>query len=279
MKKKKAFSLFLLGAALLLTGCTDPSAPPTSSSALSSREEPSSSSTSESLSSLPASNDKVRDYYASVDLSAKGTALRNNLATFLNTKAFSIPGYSALAATLPLSDQDLSNANAFISYYSGKPIPKGTPRGSGTGQWNNEHVWPNSRGSGKDGPGADPHMLRPTWADSNSSRGNSFYGYASEAGCYDPASEGVAQYRGDAARIIFYTATRYGKLNGLELSDNASDDASRKTMGRKTDLLTWNLTYKPSAQEQYRNDYLYSKYNVRNPFIDFPELATAIWGA
>lgn len=272
MKKKNAFSLFLLGAALLLTGCTKPSVPLTSSSAFSSSPV-------DPFSSLPDSNEKIRDYYAGVDLTTKGTTLRDSLATFLNAKAFSIPSYGTLATTLPLSDQDLTNANAFISYYSGKPIPNGTPRGSGSGQWNNEHVWPKSRGSGKDGPGADPHMLRPTWADSNSSRGNNFYGYANEAGCFDPAIEGVAQYRGDAARIIFYTATRYGKLNGLELSDNAADETSLKTMGRKTDLLEWNLTYKPSAQEYYRNEYLYSQYNVRNPFIDYPELATAIWGA
>lgn len=273
MKKKNALSLFLLAAALLMTGCNNPSA------SLSSSEEGTTSSTTEPVSSLPASSDKVREYYAGVDLTATGTALRNSLADLLNTKAFSIPSYGLLATTLPLSDQDLSDANSFISYYSGKPIPKGTPRGSSAGQWNNEHVWPNSRGSGKDGPGADPHMLRPTWADSNSSRGNSFYGYATEAGCFDPANEGVEQYRGDAARIIFYTATRYGQLNGLELSDNAADDTSLKTMGRKSDLLDWNLTYKPSAQEQYRNEYLYKEYNVRNPFIDYPELATAIWGA
>ncbi len=239
----------------------------------------SSSTSTSSASSVLSSSDKVQAYYAQVDLTATGPTLRSNLATFLNAKAFSIPSYNSLATTLTLTDLDLTNANAFISYYSGKPIPKGTPRGSSAGQWNNEHVWPNSRGSGKTGPGADPHMLRPTWADSNSSRGNNFYGYSTEGGCFDPANEGVEQYRGDAARIIFYTATRYWKLNGLELSDNAGDATSLNTMGRKSDLLAWNVTYAPSAQEKYRNEYLFKEYNVRNPFIDYPNLATAIWGA
>lgn len=282
MKKKAIPALSLILAALLLSGCATTT--PVASSAPTSSVEPFSFSSALAsspalTSSLSGLSSAAQEYYKAVDLTVTGDALRLNLATFLNAKAFSIPSYGTLATTLPLSDQDLTNANNFISYYSGKPIPKGTPRGSSAGQWNNEHVWPNSRGSGKDGPGADPHMLRPTWADSNSVRGNKFYGLSTEANCYDPASEGVERYRGDAARIIFYTATRYWKLNGLELSDNAADDTSLNTMGRKSDLLSWNTSYAPSEQEKYRNEYLFKNYNVRNPFIDFPSLATSIWGS
>lgn len=82
MKKKNALSLFLLAAALLMTGCNNPSA------SLSSSEEGTTSSTTEPVSSLPASSDKVREYYAGVDLTATGTTLRNSLANLLNTKAF-----------------------------------------------------------------------------------------------------------------------------------------------------------------------------------------------
>jgi endonuclease I len=284
MKKKAIPALSLILAALLLSGCATTT--PAASSVPVSSSEPSSLSSSSSASAISSTftssqsnlSSTAKEYYKSVDLTATGSALRGNLATFLNSQAYSVPGWDALATTLPLSDEDLTNTNNFISFYSAKPIPKQTSRGSKAGTWNNEHVWPNSRGVGKAGPGADPHMIRPTWADSNSVRGNKFYGYSTEANCYDPASENVEQYRGDAARIIFYTATRYWKLNGLELSDNASDDTSLKTMGRKTDLLAWNTSYAPSEQEKYRNEYLFKNYNVRNPFIDFPSLATSIWG-
>jgi endonuclease I len=294
MKRKIPFVLSF-AAALLLGACA--SSPSTSGSSLaqtaSSDEATSlssqltgtvsaSSSDASSASSSASSSAISSAYYSKVDLTETGNTLRGDLATLLNNAAFSNPGKSALATTLPKSDADPTDpTHYFLSFYSGSRIPVGTGRGSSGNTWNNEHVWPDSRGVGySGGAGTDPHMLRPTWAYENSGRGNNFFGLKSEyTNVFDPASYGNEQYRGSAARIIFYTATRYWKTNGLELSDNPSDATSAKTMGCKKNLLAWNKAYPVSAAETYRNEYLYKQYNVRNPFIDDPALADRIWTA
>lgn len=304
--KKRLAPLICFLAALFLASCdvdtssisnsdsstdTTTSAPapttsdPTTSEPSTSSPSTSEPSTSEPSTSEPASSDSSDDtpivpsaYYSKVDFSQTGNTLRGNLATLLNNAANSVPNYSKLNTTLLKSDLNPKDPKHLVGFYDRAPL---NPVWDSGATWNKEHVWPNSRGVGKSGPGADPHMLRPTSVKVNSGRGNNFYGIPSKDGAntYDPGSEGYPEYRGMAARIIFYTATRYWKLNGLELSDNPSDSSSKKTMGKLSRLLEWNATYPVDPTETYRNEFLYKQYNVRNPFIDYPSLASKIWSA
>ena len=65
----------------------------------------------------------------------------------------------------------------------------------------------------------------------------------SQSNGWDPNSFGYDAARGEAARIIFYAATRYsnmslsgaggsydGSANGLELTENLNDDTNNATM-------------------------------------------------
>ncbi|MFA6620261.1 MAG: endonuclease [Bacilli bacterium] len=49
--------------------------------------------------------------------------------------------------------------------------------------------------------------------------------------------------------------------------------------GKKSRLIEWNKAYPISETATHRNEVLYRLGNVRNPFIDSPDLATAIWDA
>ena len=166
--------------------------------------------------------------------------------------------------------------------------------------WNKEHVWPNSRGAGESAgyAGSDPQVIRPTNSSDNSSRSNYMYAErqdptakATAATGWDPAAFGYEGARGEAARIIFYAATRYyslstagagGTSNGaapLELSVTLDGTSANHLMGKLDDMLRWNAFYPVTRAEKYRNDYLGGINYARNPFIDHPEWADMIWDA
>lgn len=103
--------------------------------------------------------------------------------------------------------------------------------------------------------------------------------------------------KGDIARACFYMAARYNNVMGdddgcdtnnpylmLSNSVNASSSGTSNSstpyyLGVLDDLLEWNRLDPPDDFEIHRNDLLYTNYtNNRNPFIDFPDWAEAIWG-
>ena len=106
--------------------------------------------------------------------------------------------------------------------------------------------------------------------------------------------------KGDIARAIFYMAARYNYLSGsdsdgidagnpnLEIVNNVtswqnsgyqSSTSTTGKMGILQDLLEWNRLDPPDQWEIHRNNLLYNNFtNNRNPFIDFPSWADAIWG-
>lgn len=281
--------LFALALTILLSACAANvarnsvsfSEPPVFSTTTESfsKESGSSSSEDHAVSSLSSaensslSSDAIA-YFSKIDFNKTGNALRGDLGALLNAKSYSSPSYSDLKKSLPKCDLDPAGSGTMLGFYNRKKLPA-----YWNDSWNREHVWPKSRGVGEKGPGSDPHMLRPSDAKINSSRGNNFYGFSKDGKCYDPGCEGYPEYRGIAARIIFYVATRYWKNYGLELSDNPNDSASMKTMGKLSRLLEWNRQYPVDATETFRNKVLAEMYNVRNPFIDCPSLADSIWRA
>lgn len=97
--------------------------------------------------------------------------------------------------------------------------------------------------------------------------------YAGYSGTvFEPADE----YKGDMARIYFYMATRY-----MDVIDNWSggasfsgDNLSQWTINM---MLEWHHNDPVSQKEIDRNDVVYSYQNNRNPYVDNPIWADAVW--
>ncbi len=100
--------------------------------------------------------------------------------------------------------------------------------------------------------------------------------------------------KGDIARAVMYMAVRYeGGIDSdgiaepdLELTDDRSkivqidaqsSGSQTAWMGLLSDLLAWNQSDPPDADEQLRNDVVYSYQHNRNPFIDHPEWAECVF--
>lgn len=239
----------------------------TSSSTTSSSSASSSSSSTTSSSYIPSG-----DTTWNINISLRGAEFRNALQTIMAGKRTRTTDYSscksigAKAAAYPNA-----NSSTFVPFYHD------SSRLATQSECNKEHTWPNSRGTGTTGPGADPFIIRPTLEEENSDRQNYFYGTKGKANKeWDPASCGFEAARGESARVILYAATMYYK-EGLSLSNNPNDSTSLKTMGTLSTLLAWNTTYAPTPIEIQINNYLSSNGYGRNPFVDHPEYASYIW--
>lgn len=207
-------------------------------------------------------------YYSSIDLSSSGESLLQSLSSLTNSK-YKSESYDGLKDGLPAVCKFANGKDGMVGFYNRQQLPS---KWDDQATWNREHVWPDSRGAGKSGPGSNPFVIMPTSKAINSSRGNSFFGTSGNT--WDPGQYDV-QFRGAAARSILYAAMQYKST--LRLSENANDSASNNTMGVKSLLLKWNLDYLPDADEMYRNNLTAQRYGARNPFIDYPYLATNIW--
>ncbi len=216
--------------------------------------------------------------WANIDLTKIGNSLRADLQTAILKYKTKTCSYSACLSVGADAARYPEGSSTFVPFYHCSPEVGGSGAlTTTTSSCNREHTWPNSRGSGKSGPGADPFIIRPTLNAENSSRGNNFYGDGS-SGTWDPASCGFEGARGEAARVILYAATAYyGGSYNFELVDKNTDDASNKTMGRLSTLLKWNREYAPNAIEKQINNYLCKNGYGRNPFVDSPSFADAIW--
>ena len=291
MKNKKILTI-LTAIAFIVSGCTGntqpssiaPSTPSTTSevssnpssdtsifttsSATSTSTTTSSSITSSSSSSYIPSGDTTWN----INISLRGAEFRNALQTIMAGKRTRTATYSeclgigARAAAYPTA-----SSSRFVPFYHD------TSYTTTTGSCNREHTWPNSRGTGTTGPGADPFIIRPTLTSENTDRQNYFYGTGGKNNKeWDPASCGFEGARGESARVILYAATMYYR-EGLSLSNNPKDSTNLKTMGTLSKLLEWNTTYAPTQIEIQINNYLSDNGYGRNPFVDHPEYASYIW--
>ena len=196
--------------------------------------------------------------------------------------------YSNVWNALRVTDEDPTNPNNVILLYTGRSQGKFT-NGSGVNDWNREHVWAKSHGDFGTtmGAGTDLHHLRPTDVSVNSSRSNLDFDNGgtehSEAkgNYYDSNSwEPRDRVKGDVARMLFYMAVRYEGDSGepnLELN-NLVNNGSAPYIGKQSVLLQWNEEDPVDDFERRRNEIIYNDYqHNRNPFIDHPEWAAAIW--
>ena len=223
-------------------------------------------------------------YYAPA-VGKSGTALRTALHDIIDdhTKL----SYDAVWTALKDTDQDPNNTANVIELYTGRSISKSSNGGS-TGNWNREHVWAQSRGgfTTSAGPGTDLHHVRPEDVTVNSVRGNKDFdnGGSAVSGCNDCWTDGDSfeprdAVKGDVARMLLYMAIRYeggDGFNNLEMSSTVG--TSSTLIGDLETLLAWNAADPVNAFEMRRNDRIHAQWQGnRNPFIDHPEWAAAIW--
>ena len=209
-----------------------------------------------------------------IDLSLRGAEFRNALQTIMASKKTTTITYSeCLSVGARAAAYPNASSSTFVPFYHDASVT------ATQSECNREHTWPNSRGTGTSGPGADPFIIRPTLTSENSDRQNYFYGTRGKNSKeWDPASCGFEGARGESARVILYAATMYYK-QGLSLSNNPNDSTDLKTMGTLSTLLTWNTTYAPTTIEIQVNNYLSQNGYGRNPFVDHPEYASYIWNS
>jgi len=239
-------------------------------------------------------NDYVGDeeytgnYYTSVD-SLTGEDLEDGLHDLEIATQKTWVSYSAgLKTHLPNSDKG-SNGQVEL-FYNGQ-----------SGDWNREHVWPKSLTNGtfvETGAGCDIQHIRPTNSNNNSTRGNNQYGEVSySTGSIARADGGQNLYnsstfepadgiKGDAARIIMYVYVHYSNALGsnpgsekytgnLQITDVISANGETAAWNL---LRSWSASDPVSSIERQRNNYAFSIQGNRNPFIDHPSYADAIWG-
>jgi endonuclease I len=225
------------------------------------------------------------DYYGAA-AGKTGSALEASLHQIISVQQKL--SYDQVWDALKDTDQDPGNSNNVILLYTGRSQSKAT-NGGGADDWNREHVWAKSHGDfgTATGPGTDVHHLRPTDVTVNSARGNKDFdlggtqsaeapGNYTDADSWEPRNA----VKGDVARMIMYMAVRYEGGDGfadLEMN-NLVNNGTAPFMGRMGVLLEWNRIDPPDAFEQRRNQRIYEQWQGnRNPFVDHPEYADAIW--
>lgn len=207
-----------------------------------------------------------------VDTSALYIAL-NQLMKGAHKKTNSYEDTKTLMAFTDIQSNGVPS-DKISAFYSGDEVGPGWDSGA---TWNREHTWPNSKGgsSSSDGGGVnevDIMMIRPETSSNNSSRGNKAYGVSSAY--YNPNLSDTYDVRGDAARTILYVYVRWGTeesevLNNLWGSDGVFES--------KDVLLDWMEADPVDTWEMGRNDSVQSITGTRNVFIDYPELAFALF--
>lgn len=244
----------------------------------------------------------LETYYNSVDFSATGIALKNDLIDLTEDKHVNYLSYSDVWEASRVTDLDPNNSNNVILLYgynnTDGDITTDRSRskydnGGGVGDWNREHVYPKSLGNpnlGTSGPGSDAQMLRPSDVQRNGQRGSLKFS-DKNAGAFANGESGNSnggwypgdEWKGDCARIIMYMYIRYGERC---LPTGVGTGSSASTPDDMIDLfLKWNAE-DPVVEggiEDVRNTYHGNLSNEfaqgnRNPFIDNPYLATVIWG-
>ena len=195
-------------------------------------------------------------------------------------------GSNNLSTILQYADADPTNSENMIYLYTRDSVKKNNSI-SGSGNWNREHVWPQSDSNdhwGTGNAGADLLHIRPTYEKPNSVRGNDRYGetgktnpltyngmpYGYSSGSYFEPLDSV---KGDVARIVMYVWTAYYDYY------NDPNLKITKTFSNYDTLLEWHMLDKPDVHEGNRNNFSEnSKQKNRNPFVDHPEYAWKIFG-
>lgn len=169
--------------------------------------------------------------------------------------------------------------------------------------YNREHSFPRSWFGGAVEPmNSDVHHIFATDGFVNSKRSSFPYGKVGTAsyistngsklgtalsgsGYSGTVFEPIDEFKGDIARAYFYMATRY--QDRLANWQGNSSEANAALNGTTTQvfeswllqlLKQWHEQDPVSQKERDRNDAAYQYQGNRNPFVDYPQFVSAIWG-
>lgn len=234
------------------------------------------------------------DYYASLN-GLSGQALKDAITAIVaDPTVVRKRVYADLPTFLKQTDQNPENSNEVWLMYKEEARGKNKYQltSTGTGYWNREHIYPQSRGgfsggtnelpSGEDywelsnaqdiaAGHSDPHHIRAEDAPTNSSRNNKDFGPLD----YNGPQNNQGSWKGDVARALFYMGMRYEVLS---LVDGNPDDATLYQLGDLQTLLSWDDLDPADDFEMNRNNIIYSWQMNRNPFIDLPDLVDYVYG-
>ena len=233
------------------------------------------------------------DYFASAE-GLTGDALKSKLNQLISghTSLSYTPGVWTAHKDLY---EDPANPNNLILFYSQASISKALQdSNSPSNYWNREHLWPRSYGIGDSGAdNTDLFHLVPSYKGVNSSRGNKYFDYSdtSSSSYRDPAYslspecttdsnswEPADGQKGWVARAMFYMPTRYTYLDLVDSPPSPAPSSGASRMAQLSVMLEWNRKFLPSAKELDVNQRIFETYqHNRNPYIDFPEFADAVF--
>lgn len=254
-------------------------------------------------------------YYSSITATS-GKQLLGQVHDLITTTHKKYTSYSDCKNPTYIKQTDPgTNSSSVMEFYSQANIS--STWGSGAvGTWNREHVWCQSLSNGlwgESGGGSDMHHIRPVETRLNSTRGNDKYGLVnnrdgnkayykdgsgnnvahggySSGGVFEP----LDKVKGDVARIVMYVYTHYNTYNNSIFGGYAKTNGSGSYFGTLNFthvmsasnetaainlLLEWNKNDPVDDIERTRNEAVYEIQGNRNPFIDHPEYANAIWGS
>jgi len=165
--------------------------------------------------------------------------------------------------------------------------------------YNREHTVPQSFFNSGDPMRNDYHSTFPTDGKVNNFRGSlpfgevgnpsnttangSKIGNSSSAGYSGVVFEPIDEFKGDIARALFYFATRYEDQLNNSSWENPSDNFLSDDKHQFYDqwlidvLLNWHQQDPVSQKEMDRNNNGFLHQGNRNPFVDNPNYALAIW--
>jgi endonuclease I len=203
--------------------------------------------------------------------------------------------YAEVWDALGYTDEDPTNTNNVILLYAGRSQAKTFRAGASNSldAWNREHVWAKSHGFPSESQYAhtDLHHLRPADVSINSTRGNKDFDIGGTPLTESPENktdtdsfEPRNAVKGDVARMMFYMDVRYegGDDSGtpdLSIPNFAPTGSSAPQMGKLCVLLAWHLADPVDTFEARRNNRIHELQKNRNPFIDNPQWAKAIYGS
>ncbi|MCL9769714.1 endonuclease [Flavobacterium sp. HXWNR69] len=248
------------------------------------------------------------NYYTSAN-GLTGAPLKTALYTII--KDHTVISYTNLWTAFNTTDIKPSTSNVIWDIYT--DIPQGTPvyqfiystDQCGTYSvegdcYNREHSMPKSWFLDASPMYSDLYHIYPTDGKVNGMRSNYPYGevgtptYTSSNGSKLGTSvtpgytglvfEPIDAYKGDLARAYFYMVTRYENLvSTWQTNDTNGDVVLNGTAYPAFEswyidlLLQWHAQDPVSQKEIDRNNAIYALQGNRNPFVDHPEYAAAIW--
>lgn len=236
------------------------------------------------------------DYYDPISFESS-ESLKTTLHDVIDDQI--VQSYDSIKTVVRVLDADPEDESKIILLYSDNSLDP-NQFGNGSTQWNREHLWPQSFGADSGPANSDYHHLFPAYASVNSTRSN--YTFDDVSSSKRPSLAPDCRYdetqrtfepsdldKGRVARALFYMDVRYDGSDSSEdfVLSNRPDQYNNQ-MAHLDALLRWNRMFPPDTRERRRNHLIYAgaKYGVRtylqgnrNPFVDYPDLADAVFTA